>query len=91
MADERRTKMLKLTRNDIEKVYDEIDRRISLAVKDGDLVAEEIFGERVSLINGMCATLSALLTDTNWQEVVQWMDAIENERGYWPNYGEGEE
>jgi len=73
---------MEFTREDIEKVYDELDRRMEIDIRDeaipwnGDSIREE----RASRLQGVYGTIMALAPDKNWQEVVRWFGEIEEER-----------
>lgn len=68
---------MKLTKDEINRVYDEIERRTSKDIKDGTLQELGIFEHRQQ---GMFAALMAL--SDNWADVVFMIDEIERERGY---------
>lgn len=74
-----------LTREDIESVYDELDRRMYVDVKDGTIPYSErwIREERASRLQGVYGTLMALVPNRNWQDITTWIHEIEEKR-----YGE---
>lgn len=73
------------TREQIEAVYDELDRRIDLDIADETLPnkARWIWDERASRLQGVYGTLMALATNKNWQDITWWISDIEEKR-----YGE---
>lgn len=63
-------------RGQVVSVYDEIERRISIMISDGDIETEnELNDTKVLMRQGAYATLMA--TASNWEEIVQWIDEIE--------------
>ena len=63
-------------RGQIASVYDEIERRISIMIYDGEIETEKELNDiKVLMRQGAYATLMA--TATNWEEIVQWIDEIE--------------
>lgn len=75
------------TPNDIEAVYDEVDRRIDSAIRNGDFTDDEgyIQGKAVNecrydMLSGVYAALSVLAK--NWPSVVAMCDTEEEQRGY---------
>lgn len=74
--------MVRLTKDDIEKIYDELDRRINEDIKDGNLPAREkyISEERASRAQGVYGTIMAIVPNDNWRDIVWWMDEIEEKR-----------
>ena len=80
-----------LTREDIVKVYDELDRRMELDIYDGTMsdkagVAysrEWLVGEYEARMQGVYGTLMALVPNDNWCDIVTWIREIEYERYAW--------
>lgn len=71
--------MYDFTKSDITKVYDEVDRRINIAINDGDLESQdEINDYRAVMMQGVYSTLMVLAKD--WPAVVQMIMAEEEER-----------
>lgn len=63
-------------RGQVACVYEEIERRISLMISQGDLETEnELNDARALMRQGAYAALMA--TAANWEEVVHWIDEIE--------------
>lgn len=73
---------MRLTRTDIEKVYDELDRRINNDVEDGLIPNSSRFirEEYRSRLQGVYGTIMALVPNENWRDIVWWMDDIEADR-----------
>ena len=75
---------MEFTRQDIEKVYDEFDRRMLIDIMDGtipDCIERNyIYRDR---LQGVYGTIMALASDENWREVVWWIDEIERKRYGW--------
>lgn len=80
---------MKFTRQDIEKVYDEFDRRMHIDIVDGTIPdCIELKYTYSDRLQGVYGTIMALASDANWREVVWWIDEIENERyGYRAGHG----
>lgn len=75
--------LIVLKREDIERVYDELDRRIKVDIKDGTLPSGRdkwIWEERAARLQGVYGTLMVLVPNSNWRQIVQWKDDIEEER-----------
>lgn len=71
--------MYDFTKSDIKKVYDEVDRRINIAINDGDLEShDEIDDYRAVMMQGVYSTLMVLAKD--WPAVVQMIRVEEEER-----------
>ena len=63
-------------RGQVARVYDEMERRISIMISDGEIETEnELNDTRALMRQGVYAALMA--TTTNWEEIVQWIDEIE--------------
>ena len=63
-------------RYEVVRVYEEIERRISLMISQGDIDTEnELKDARALMRQGSYAALMA--TAENWEEVVNWIDEIE--------------
>ena len=63
-------------RNEVGRVYEEIERRISLMVSQGDIETENELKDAIALMRqGAYSALMAM--STNWEEIVQWIDEIE--------------
>lgn len=77
--------MVTITKQDVEKIYDELDRRIQLDIEDGTIPNKDkwIWDERASRLQGVYGTMMAIVSNENWQKIVWWKDDIEEER-----YGE---
>lgn len=83
------------TPNDIEAVYDEIDRRIDAEIRDGDFTDEK--GEihmdavndcRADMLQGVYSVLMTLSKE--WPSVSQMCSAEEEQRGYFCKDGDSE-
>lgn len=83
------------TPNDIEAVYDEVDRRIDSAIRNGDFTDEK--GEihmdavddcRADMLQGVYSVLMTLSKD--WPSVSQMCSAEEEQRGYFCKDGDSE-
>lgn len=70
------------TKEDIVKVYDELDRRINMDVEDSIVPRRYVEDERKSRLQGLYGTLMVLVPNENWREIVWWIDEIEEERYY---------
>lgn len=71
--------MYDFTKSDITKVYDEVDRRINIAINDGDLESQdEIDDYHAIMMQGVYSTLMVLAKD--WPAVVQMIMVEEEER-----------
>lgn len=81
------TGMVTLTKEQVEAVYDELDRRIDIDA-DWDVAADDaskwIAEERKSRLQGVYGTIMAIVPYSNWQDVVRWIQEIEERR-----YGNG--
>lgn len=74
---------MRLTKADIERVYDEFDRRLGMDMReayyDGHIDID-IDGTRRDRLQGVYGTLMVLVPQDNWSEIVFWIDEIERER-----------
>lgn len=79
--------MVTLTKEQVEAVYDELDRRIDIDA-DWDAMADDaskwIAEERKSRLQGVYGTIMAVVPNSNWQDIVRWIQEIEERR-----YGNG--
>lgn len=71
-----------MTRKDIERIYDELDRRMDADIRRGDIPMDEraIHNERIARLQGVYGTIMVSVSDANWRDIVWWMDDIEAER-----------
>ena len=69
-----------LKKDDITKIYDEVDRRLRFDVYDECLTPEEIPAERASMLQGVYSAICSIVPIDNWREIVWWIDDIERER-----------
>ena len=76
---------IRITKEDVERVYDEFDRRIKEDIKDGTIPMDEkaIHEEAVTRLQGVYGTLMALVSNEHWITVSVMIDQVEAER-----YGE---
>lgn len=72
---------------DVQAVYDEVDRRISRGIKDGEFAAEDgytypeaIESYRLEMLQGVYSVLMVL--SSNWPEVRIMCENEEEHRGY---------
>lgn len=77
--------MITLTKEDVIKVYDELDRRMEIDTEDMmDIpnfnINRWIWDERASRLQGVYGTIMALVPNRNWQDIVYWKNQIEEER-----------
>ena len=70
------------TKEDIIKVYDELDRRMELDIEDGTVPRRYIEEERRARLQGLYGTIMVLVSNKEWQQIVWWIDEIEEERYY---------
>ena len=70
------------TKEDIIKVYDELDRRMELDIEDGTVPRRYIGEERKARLQGLYGTSMVLVSNKEWQQIVWWIDEIEEERYY---------
>ena len=70
------------TREDIIKVYDELDRRMEMDIKDGLIPPRYIEEERKIRLQGVYGTLMCLCSPGNWLDITWWINTIEEERYY---------
>lgn len=72
-----------LTREQVEAIYDELDRRMDFDIKEGDIPANKpkwIAEERKSRLQGLYGTIMALVSNGNWRDIVWWIQDIEEKR-----------
>lgn len=74
--------MIILTKEDITKVYNELDRRMDMDIADGTIPMRYIDEERKARLQGVYGTIMAIVPNRNWQDIVWWIDEIEEERYY---------
>lgn len=81
-------KKFKFEEEDISRVYDEVQRRLELDVRDlcedgisGEELSNIIRETRLAMLQGVYSTLMMLSAD--WPDVVQMTSKEENER--WPS------
>lgn len=74
--------MIILTKEDITKVYNELDRRMDMDIADGTIPKRYIDEERKARLQGVYGTIMAIVPNRNWQDIVWWIDEIEEERYY---------
>lgn len=81
-------KKIKFEKEDISRVYDEVQRRLEMDVRDlcedgisGEELTNIIRETRLAMLQGVYSTLMVLSLD--WPDVVQMTDKEENER--WPS------
>ena len=72
---------IKLTKEDIAKVYDEIDRRVNMDMKDGFLDGDSVEDYYKTLLQGVYGAIMAI--SDNWCDITSWMDEIEVDRYWW--------
>ena len=71
---------MKIERDQVTKVYDEVARRIDDEIRDGMLeTAGDVHEEWCIMLQGVYSTLMMLAG--NWPEVRSWCDEEEAERG----------
>lgn len=82
-------KKIKFEKEDISRVYDEVQRRLELDVQelcedgiDGEELHNIIRETRVAMLQGVYSTLLAL--SANWPDVVQMTNSEEYNRWPWP-------
>lgn len=69
------------SREQVERVYDEMERRLAPLISTGILKTDkEIKDCRSDMLQGVYGTLMVLAD--NWTEVRRWADRIEEERFY---------
>lgn len=72
-------KKITYTEQDIRDVYDEVDRRISMDIAEGEFEWDyEIIEYRNAMLQGVYGTL--MIQSANWPDVTWWIDEIEKER-----------
>lgn len=63
-------------RGQVARVYEEMERRISIMISQGEIETEkELNDTRVLMRQGAYAAL--MVTASNWEEVVHWIDEME--------------
>lgn len=72
---------IKFERPQIEAIYDEVDRRLCPLIQTDNFTHEELRDERCAMMQGVYSALSACAS--NWPEVRQWIDEIEDKRNWW--------
>lgn len=70
-----------VTSEQVGAVFDEMERRISIDVREGYIEAQDIPEYRKAMLQGVYGTLMAI--SANWPDVVRMMDVEEENRGYW--------
>ena len=79
----------KFTKEDVERVYDEVERRIQIDVRDDCFdTQDEIIEYRNAMLQGVYGTLMVLAS--NWPDVRSMTDVIE-EAWHWKFLGYPEE
>ena len=80
------------TREQVEAVYDEVDRRLEMDIRDGyfynkqgNFQDAEYKDYRAAMLQGVYSALMA--TASNWSEVVTSMIVPIEERRYWAELG----
>lgn len=69
---------IKFEKEQIEAIYDEVDRRMLMAINDDCFENEyEIMRERRTMHQGVYSVLSVLAI--NWPEVRSWTDEVESQ------------
>lgn len=79
--------MVTLTKEQVEAIYDELDRRMDGDIKDGSIPADKpkwIAEERKSRLQGVYGTIMAIVPNNNWRDIVWWIRETERKR-----YGDG--
>ena len=73
---------MKFKREHVDKVYDEIDRRVARFIHEGSIENEqELHEAREAMLQGVYSTLMVLAD--NWPAVRYWGDVNEESRGYY--------
>ena len=74
-----------ITKEEVQRAYDEIERRVQLEIKDGAFKWEDEINEyRGALLQGLYGTLKVL--SDNWCEVSRWCYDLEDQ-AYWKRLG----
>lgn len=72
---------INFTQEQVKAVYDEVDRRIELDIKDGDFKWEsEIVEYRKAMLQGVYSVLMSLAPNRNWQDTTWWIQEEEEKR-----------
>ena len=79
---------IRLTKEDIVKIYDELDRRMERDIKDylednKEVKRQVIEIEYGARLQGVYGTIKAIVPNDNWCEIVRWIDEIEAEHNYY--------
>lgn len=77
-----------MTRTELERIYDEVDRRIGMYIADifsdyseAEIREADIIEYRKDVLQGVYSAL--IVTVPNWPEIAQWCNEIEEERHYY--------
>ncbi len=81
---------MKLTKDDINRIYDEMERRLDKDIKE--LYEDGYFNDknqdeytkdmRYNRMQGVYGTLMAITTDDEWRDLVWIIYKVDQERGY---------
>lgn len=71
---------MKISREQVSKCYDELERRIKMDVAELHLTRRQMRDERIDMTQGLYGTLMALAD--NWPEVVGWTEEEEEKRSW---------
>ena len=72
---------INFTQEQVEAVYDEIDRRIDFMLKNGEFKWEaEIVEYRKAMFQGAYSVLMSLAPNRNWQDTTWWIHEEEEKR-----------
>ena len=79
---------IRLTKEDIVKIYDELDRRMERDIKDylddnKEVKRQVIAIEYGARLQGVYGTIKAIVPNDNGCEIVRWIDEIEAEHNYY--------
>lgn len=79
---------IRLTREDIIKIYDELDRRMETDIKDyledyKEVSRQAIKTEYRARLQGVYGAIKAIVPNDNWCEIVHWIDENEAEHNYY--------
>ena len=79
---------IRLAKEDIIKIYDELDRRMERDIKDylddrKEVSRQVIKTEYRARLQGVYGTIKAIVPNDNWCEIVHWLDEIEAEDNYY--------
>lgn len=72
---------LNLQKCDVERVYDEVERRMQLLYAEGGWTSKELREERVAMTQGVYSAL--MMLSENWPDVRAACDEVEDETGWW--------